>query len=172
MLSWRASLLISRCALLICDGVNAISATSTSAPPAIHHGRRASPGASRVQPNTPAQIKSAHREMSKLARQESIEGDLLALVKDGTVNLRCGPVGVPNHAPVPLLALYLEASPARIVSAQSGSIGRGQYLDPASKEVEADYVLDPHDPHEAVDVPPGFVESHANRSWLVFQRCA
>jgi hypothetical protein len=121
---------------------------------------------------TPSQIKSAHREMSKLARQESIEGDLLALVENGSVNLRCGPIGVPNHAPVPLLALYLETSPAKIVSAQSGSISRGQYLDPASKEVEADYVLDPHDPHQAVDVPPGFVEAHANRSWLVFRRCS
>ena len=121
---------------------------------------------------TPSQINSAHREMTKLARQESIEGDLLALVENGSVNLRCGPIGVPNHAPVPLLALYLETSPAKIVSAQSGSIARGQYLDPASKEVEADYVLDPHDPHQAVDVPPGFVEAHANRSWLVFQRCS
>lgn len=120
---------------------------------------------------TPSQIKSAHREMSKLARQESIEGDLLALVKAGSVNLRCGPIGVPNHAPVPLLALYLQTSPAKIISQQSGSIARGQYLDPASKEVEADYVLDPHDPHRPVDVPPGFVEAHANRSWLVFQRC-
>jgi hypothetical protein len=121
---------------------------------------------------TPSQVRSAHREMTKLARQESIEGDLLALVENGSVNLRCGPIGVPNHAPVPLLALYLETSPAKIVSAQSGSIARGQYLDPASKQVEDDYVLDPHDPHQAVDVPPGFVEAHANRSWLVFQRCS
>jgi hypothetical protein len=120
---------------------------------------------------TPSQIKSAHREMTKLARQESIEGDLLALVDDGSVNLRCGSIGVPNHAPVPLLALYLETSPAKIVSAQTGSIARGQYLDPASKQVEDDYVLDPHDPHQPVDVPPGFTEAHANRSWLVFQRC-
>ena len=120
---------------------------------------------------TPSQINSAHREMSKLARQESIEGDLLALVKVGSVNLRCGPIGVPNHAPVPLLALYLRTSPAKIVSEQSGSISYGQYLDPASKEVEADYVLDPHDPHRPVDVPPGFVEARANRSWIVFQRC-
>jgi hypothetical protein len=120
---------------------------------------------------TPSQVRSAHREMTKLARQESIEGDLLALVEDGSVNVRCGPIGVPNHAPVPLLALYLQTSPAKIVSEQSGSIARGQYLDPASKEVETSYVLDPHDPHRPVDVPSGFVEVHANRSWLVFQRC-
>ncbi len=120
---------------------------------------------------TPSQIGSAHREMSKLANQQSIQDDLLALVDDGAVNLRCGPIGVPNHAPVPLLALYLHASPARILSAQVGSISRGQYIDPASKYVEDEYVLDPHDPHRAVAVPPGFVESRANRSWLIFQRC-
>lgn len=121
---------------------------------------------------TPSQIRSAHREMGKLDNQRSIQDDLLALVGDGVVNLHCGPIGVPNHAPVPLLALYLHASPARIVSAQISTIARGQYVDPASKYVEDEYVLDPHDPHRPVSVPPGFVESHANRSWLIFQRCS
>ncbi len=121
---------------------------------------------------TPAQVKSAHREMGKLANQQSIQNDLLALVKAGSVNLRCGPIGVPNHAPVPLLALYLRASPARIVSAQSGSIAHGQYVDPASRFVEDEYILDPHDPHRPVTVPPGFVEVHANASWLIFQKCS
>ncbi len=119
----------------------------------------------------PAQYRSADREMDKLARQQSIEGDLLALVRDGAITLRCGPVGVPNHAPIPLLALYLKTSPANIRSAQVGSIPDGVYVDPASREVEADYVLDPNDPHEPVTVPPGFAETHANRSWLIFQRC-
>jgi hypothetical protein len=120
---------------------------------------------------TPAQVKSSHREMDKLARQQSIQDDLVALVRDGSINLRCGPVGVPNHAPVPLLALFLETSPANIVSAQNGTIESGQYVDPASKEVEDDYVLDPHDPHRPVNVPPGFLAAHANRTWLIFQRC-
>ncbi len=121
---------------------------------------------------TPAQVKSAHREMRKLARQEAIQDDLVALVEDGSLNLRCGPVGVPNHAPVPLLALYLETSPARVISAQTETISSGQYLDPASKEVEDDYVLDPHDPHRPVSVPPGFLEAHATHTWLIFQRCS
>jgi hypothetical protein len=120
---------------------------------------------------TPAQYRSAHRKLDKLARQQSIEGDLLALVDAHTINLRCGPIGVPNHAPVPLLALYLKTSPANIVSAQSGAIARGIYVDPASKEVEADYVLDPLDPHSAVSVPAGFTATGANRSWLIFRRC-
>ncbi len=121
----------------------------------------------------PSQYRSAHREMDKLARQQSIEGDLVALVKDGAVSLRCGPVGVPNHAPIPLLALYLRTSPRNIVNAQlpSGQIRSGVYIDPASREVEDDYVLDPKDPHVTVSVPPGFTESASNSSWLIFKRC-
>jgi hypothetical protein len=120
---------------------------------------------------TPAQVKSGHREMDKLARQQSIQDALVALVQNSSINLRCGPVGVPNHAPVPLLALFLQTSPANVISAQNGTIEAGQYVDPASKEVEDDYVLDPHDPHRPVNVPPGFLAAHANRTWLIFQRC-
>ena len=121
--------------------------------------------------SAPGQYRSAHRELDKLARQQSIEGDLLALVRNRSVTLRCGPVGVPNHAPVPLLALYLKTSPANIVSPEAGHIAYGDYLDPASREVEQDYVLDPHDPVEHTSIPPGFVNVRANRSWLVFQKC-
>jgi hypothetical protein len=119
----------------------------------------------------PAQYRSMHRELDKLARQQRIQGDLRALVDRRFITLRCGPVGVPNHAPIPLLALYLKTSPARVVSAQVTAISAGEYLDPASREVERDYVLDPHDPYLPVSVPPGFTEAHANRSWLIFQRC-
>jgi hypothetical protein len=120
----------------------------------------------------PSQYRSAHREMNKLARQQTIQNDLLSLVDKHSISLRCGPIGVPNHAPVPLLALDLKTSPKNVISAQVSSIADGQYIDPASKEVEDDYVLDPHDPHRPVDVPPGFLEAHANSSWLIFQRCS
>ena len=119
----------------------------------------------------PSQYHTAHKELDKLAQQQSIEGDLLALVKTHAITLRCGPVGVPNHAPIPLLALYLKTSPANVISAQVGHIARGVYVDPASKAVEERYVLDVHDPHVAVSVPPGFSATHANRSWLIFERC-
>jgi len=120
----------------------------------------------------PGQYRSARSQLSKLARQQSIEDNLLALVNSHAINLRCGPVGVPNHAPIPLLALYLRASPRSIVSLQVGHIAAGVYVDPADSEVERDYVLDPHDPHQAVSVPPGFTASATNRSWLIFRRCA
>jgi hypothetical protein len=119
----------------------------------------------------PSQYRSAHRELDKLARQHTIENDLLALVKNRSITLRCGPIGVPNHAPIPLLALYLKTSPQNIVSAQVKPISSGQYVDPADKQVEQDYVLDPNDPHLPVSVPPGFTETASNRSWLIFQRC-
>jgi hypothetical protein len=120
---------------------------------------------------TPSQYRTAHHELDALAHQQSIQNELLALVKDGAITRRCEPVGVPNHAPIPLLALYLETSPRKIVSAEASQITHGTYVDPASKEVEEDYVLDPHDPHQPVNVPPGFTEAHANRSWFVFERC-
>jgi len=119
----------------------------------------------------PSQYRTAHTEMTKLARENVIEEDLLRLVKDHAINLECGPVGVPNHAPIPLLALYLKTSPRNIVSAQVGHIASGIYVDPASTEVERDYVLDPLDPHEPVSVPPGFLESASDSSWLIFKRC-
>ena len=121
--------------------------------------------------SAPSQYHTAAKELGKLANQERIEGDLESLVTAGTVNLRCGPVGAPNHAPIPLLTLYLRTSPERIRSAQTGHIASGVYLDPASKWVEQEYILDNHDPHEPVTVPPGFTAAGANRSWLVFHRC-
>jgi hypothetical protein len=120
----------------------------------------------------PSQYRGADSEVDKLARQQSIEGDLLALVDDHAINLACGPVGVPNHAPIPLLALFLKTSPRNIVSAQVGHISSGVYVDPASHEVETSYVLDRKDPvAKTVSVPPGFSETRANRSWLIFHRC-
>jgi hypothetical protein len=120
----------------------------------------------------PSQYRSAHHELVKLARQQSIQDDLIALVSNRSIGLGCGPVEVSNHAPIPLLALYLKTSPANVVSGEVKRISYGQYVDPASREVEVEYVLDPNDPHPAVVVPPGFSEAHANRSWLIFERCS
>jgi hypothetical protein len=119
----------------------------------------------------PSQYHLAHREMDNLARQQRIQNDLVALVHKHSITLACGPVGVPNHAPIPLLALYLKTSPTDVVSAQVRQISFGEYADPASREVETSYILDPHDPHLPVTIPPGFSESAINRSWLIFRRC-
>ncbi|HEV3070459.1 MAG TPA: hypothetical protein VGY76_03425 [Solirubrobacteraceae bacterium] len=122
----------------------------------------------------PAQYRSADRELSNLRRQQSIQDELVALVAAHTISLRCaGLVGVPNHRPIPLLALRLDASPARILSAQVQPLVRGTYVDPASGQVERAYTLDPHDPHPlTAKVPAGFARAGGNRSWLIFRRCS
>jgi hypothetical protein len=120
----------------------------------------------------PSQYKHAHTELGKLARTHVIEDELVALVDDHAINLKCGRVAVPDHAPLPLLALYLKTSPANVVSLQSGNISAGLYVDPASKAVEEDYALNERDPIHAVGIPPGFAESRANASWIIFKRCS
>jgi hypothetical protein len=124
----------------------------------------------------PGQVRSAHHQLRVLAHQEKIQDDLLAMVHDKAIALKCGPVGVPNHAPIPLLALYLKARPGLIVSAEATRAEAkqqeyGSYADPASLEVEKDYILDLKDPHLPVSIPPGFLETTANNSWLVFAHC-
>jgi hypothetical protein len=120
----------------------------------------------------PSQYRSADHELDNLARQQTIQNDLVALVDDGSIGLSCGPVGVPNHRPIPLLSLRLKTSPKNVVSAEVMRIARGTYVDPATAEVRSDYILDLHDPHPLVArVPPGFVLMHESRSWRVYARC-
>ncbi len=121
----------------------------------------------------PGQLRSAHGELAKLSRQQRIQNDLVAFVNDKTLTLRCGPVGVPNHAPIPLLALYLKTRPSQIVSVEAKPIGHGSYVDPASLEVEHEYILDLKDPasKKPASIPPGFTEAATDRSWLIFEHC-
>jgi hypothetical protein len=119
----------------------------------------------------PASYRGAERQLGELEKEQRIENELVALVRNGSITLRCGPVGVPNHAPIPLLALYMKTSPRNIVSPEAGHIRRGVYVDPASRAVEEHYVLDKYDPHERVQVPPGFTLVGSNRSWRIFRRC-
>ena len=123
--------------------------------------------------SAPAQYRSVNSELASLRRQQRIQNDLLALVDSHTISLRCGGlVGVPNHRPIPLLALRLDASPAKVLSAQVQPIMRGIYVDPATHQVEKDYILDLHDPHPlTAKVPAGFTPAGGNRSWRVFAHC-
>jgi hypothetical protein len=119
----------------------------------------------------PAQYRVAHRQLQALARQQQAQDDLTALVRAGAVSASCEPVGVPNHAPVPLLALWLRTPPARIVSAQVQAITHGTYVEPATTEVQRNYILDPLDPHRPVHVPAGFTLARTDRSWRIYRRC-
>jgi hypothetical protein len=137
----------------------------------------------------PAQLEAAHEELSELARQQHIQDDLVALAGGGSLS-RCGPVQVPSHVPIPLLALYLEVPPSHISygvapppeaaqpSERAQSTGGapptqyGSYFQPASVEVEREYVLNTPIHSPPPSIPPGFQEAHANSSWLLFEHCA
>lgn len=122
---------------------------------------------------TPSGLDSVKGQLTELKRQQRIQDDLISLVNKHAVTTKCGDVEVPGHAPIPLLSLYLEARPSEIVSDATRTISHGTYLDPASEEVEDEYLLDPHEPRpeQPPTVPPGFSEAGANASWLVFKRC-
>jgi hypothetical protein len=120
----------------------------------------------------PGEYGRVHKQFRNLARQQRIQDDLLALVRRGAVSTACGPIGVPNHAPIPLLALRLEIKPGRIASAQVQPISSGTYLEAANALVRHEYILDPHEPHPLTpSVPPGFARTRSNRSWIVYERC-
>jgi hypothetical protein len=119
----------------------------------------------------PSQYRTNDHELQALARQQRIQNDLVALVDDGSISSRCEPVGVPNHAPIPLLALWLDSDPATVVSAQQRTLTRGTYVAPATAEVRRDYILDRSERGHPVSVPADFAATRANGSWLVFRRC-
>ncbi len=119
----------------------------------------------------PSQYRSNHHQLNELGRQQRIQNELTALVDTGAIATNCEPIGVTNHAPVPLLALWLEAPPSTIANLQVTKIMRGTFVDPANAEVEKHYILDRNDPHQPVAVPSGFTVTHSNRSWRILQRC-
>lgn len=120
----------------------------------------------------PSQYRTDHHELRALARQQQIQDDLVALVDKGSIGARCEPVGVPNHAPIPLLALWLGSDPSAIVSAQARTIARGTYVEPATAEVSRDYILDPSERGHPVHVPAGFALTRRTPTWVVYRHCA
>ncbi|WP_156027943.1 hypothetical protein [Candidatus Solirubrobacter pratensis] len=121
---------------------------------------------------TPAQasrIEDLHRSM---ALQQDILADLHDLTQTPAFKQGCRPVAVPNHRPVPHVALWTGIPPAAIVSAQLERPARGLYIDPANRRVERNFTLDPRDPRRLTAVvPPGLERVAANRSWVLFARC-
>ncbi len=103
-----------------------------------------------------------------LGAQQRIAADLVSLTRSGAINVRCTPISVPYDTPVPLLALYLHISPAKVVIAP---IRRGTWLEAADGAVRREYELDPRERQRDAGVPAGFRSIAANRSWHVFARC-
>jgi hypothetical protein len=128
----------------------------------------------------PAQVDRLGDLQDSIAVQEEIRDDLDAIVDVAEIERGCEPVTVPNHRPVPLLALWLDRRPSEIVTAvreEDGELVRtepdsGYYLDPASAEVEENFTLDPNDPGElTAPVPVGFDRADENESWVLYARC-
>ena len=128
----------------------------------------------------PAQIDRLTRLQDTIAIQEEIRDDLHDIAGSGEIDPACEPVTVPNHRPVPLLALWLDRRPSEIVTAvreQDGELVRtrtrsGYFFDPATPSVEANFTLDPNDPGElTAPVPEGFERVASNASWLLYARC-
>ncbi len=92
----------------------------------------------------------------------------------------CSDITVPNHRPVPLLALWLDRRPSEIVAAvresEAGLIRTepeaGYFLEPASDVVLENFTLDPNDPGNlTAPVPDRFAIVDENESWLLYVRC-
>ena len=84
-------------------------------------------------------------------------------VPPGAIAPSCAPVTVPNHRPVPLLALQLDVRPRAVVSAQERRPARGTWVEPATGAVARDYILDPRDLDKRIaPPPPGFRRAGAN----------
>lgn len=120
---------------------------------------------------TPGQADRISSLRDALRIQDTIQDDLQAAVEDLPT---CGGISVPNHRPVPLLALWLDREPDAISSPERPRAGFGVHLAPATPQVAKDYVLDPRDPVQRIpQVPPGLTRASANRSWVVWldKRC-
>ena len=121
----------------------------------------------------PNQYDLLSRVDTDLTNQSEIEGDLGDLADSGAFEPICLPISVPNHRAVPRLAFDLEIRPSDIVSSsEQHQPRRGYFLDPASRFVVHNFVLDPNDPARlATPVPHGFRRVAGNESWLLYRRC-
>jgi hypothetical protein len=100
-----------------------------------------------------------------IAARDQIQADLKDLVQRPDVKRElhaCAHIYVPSHRPVPLIALYADLPPARVVATKPR--GSGCWIAPANDRVAQLAVLDPNEPvvHGAA-VASG--ANHRNRSW-------
>lgn len=122
----------------------------------------------------PGQVDRIRGLRHALERQDQIQADLRALVRDPdpAVRAQCTPVTVPNHRPLPLLALWLDTDPTRIGTAQERVAPNGTFVTVADAAVAKDYVLDPRDLDKRIPPPPpGMGLVRENASWRVFTNC-
>ena len=116
----------------------------------------------------PSQAHRIEHLRASMHTQQAILADLHRISDEIT----CEPVAVPNHRPVPHVALWTGIPPAQILSAQLEQPTSGSYIDPANRRVERNFTLDPSDPKRlTARVPPGFTATARNASWVLYTRC-
>jgi hypothetical protein len=131
---------------------------------------------------TPMQVERLTDLRADIADRDRVQGDLHSLVDRPGVErafTTCNPLYVPNHRPVPDLALWLDKRPKDIPALPAGPSPDGAYVGPATEEAARLSVLDPRDPKPlGAEIPsPGrgpaaYREIARNRSWVAFAGCA
>jgi hypothetical protein len=107
-----------------------------------------------------------------IAARDQIQADLRELVQRPGVKRElhaCALVFVPTHRPVPLIALYADLAPSKVVAPRGSA--SGCVVVPANKSVAALAVLDPNEPNTArgVHLTGG---AQRNRSWEFARRAS
>jgi hypothetical protein len=130
----------------------------------------------------PAQAGRLSDLRADIADRDGVQADLHDLVDEPAVarTLRaCHPLYVPNHRPVPDLALWVDKRTKDVRALPVGPSPDGAYIGPATQDAARLSVLDPRDPKPlGAEVPTpgrgpaGYRELGRNRSWVAFAGCA
>ena len=119
----------------------------------------------------PGQIQRLKSTASVLEAQREITGELHTLADRGALSSSCPPLSLPNHRPVPSIALWTDSSPFALRTDTHGPAPTGTVLVPGPTARRL-FVLDPRDPVKPrAGVPPGFTTTVTGRYWTVAQRC-
>ena len=113
---------------------------------------------------TPAQIDRIDRLRHNLGVQREIRDDLHEIAP----SLRCGPIRVETHRPIPLLALWLDRRPREFVTSGTGRSSVVARTD----RVRRNFLLDRNDPAAPAPITGASGPVTMNRSWVVYGDCS
>lgn len=117
----------------------------------------------------PAQADRLQRLDRSLTAQEETVDELRVLIDQAP----CGPITVPNHRAVPLVALWRDIPAGSVRTSQTqGAPRHGTYVVPANAAAARGFVLDARDRNRAIPpVPRGFDIQARGDFWLMATRC-